>query len=285
VRRPDLDIICNVPSRPVRFVSCVAMPAAGCLLLTLCFALACGTIPPLRGKIEVGRESFAVFVGGRGPNGDLYAVRADGGPAIPITFTTVAELRPALSPDGSQVAFLRGRSLRDSTPASLWVMNLVNGAERELRLPKGAAAPEQLAWSRDGSALIVRAGSAWYRMTAPPGRPAPVQLPVDEQAAAESSLAVLVGDPVFARVVPCKRPEDLCVIPRSGKEAILAQAARDPVRWGPDSVAFFVGDILQIRPLSRGRPRLLNWSEVPPMPRQMTFFQAQEQKTARGDQM
>jgi hypothetical protein len=256
------------------------------LLFTLLLVLACGTLPPLRGKIDVGHESFAIFVGGNGLNGDLYAVRANGGPAIPITFTTVAELRPSLSPSGTEVAFLRGRSLRDSVPASIWVMNLQNGAERELRLPKGvAAAPDRVAWTGDGGSVLVSAGEQAYRVNAPPRAQDALEVPPEERAAAESSLAVLIGDPVFARVTPCERPEDLCVVPRSGKPGILAQAARDPVRWGPDSVAFFVGELLQIRPLARGRPRLLNWSEVPARPRQMTFFQAPTEPAGPVDQM
>jgi hypothetical protein len=239
------------------------------LLLT-----SCGTLPPLRGKIDVGRESFAVFVGGSGMSGDLYAVRANGGPVYQITFTTVAELRPALAPNGSDLAFLRGVSLRDSAPASLWVMNLLNGAERELELPKDAGPPSQVAWSADGNTLIVQAGKQLYRLDAPPDNPDPQLVPAAEQASAESTLAVLLGDPAFARVVPCKREEDLCVIPRSGRMAILAQAASDPVRWGGDSVAFIAGELLQIRPLARGRPRLLHWSHAPARPRQVTFFQA-----------
>ena len=247
--------------------------------------VSCGTIPPLRGKIDVGQESFAIFVGGNGLNGDLYAVRANGGPAVPVTFTTVAELRPSLSPSGTEVAFLRGRSLRDSTPSSVWVMNLLNGAERELRLPKDAPPPDRVAWTGDGGSVIVAAGNTTYRVHAPPAAQDAVEVPPADRAEAESSLAVLVGDPVFAQVVPCQRPEDLCVISRTGRPGILAQAARDPVRWGPDSVAFFVGELLQIRPLARGRPRLLNWSEVPARPRQMTFYQAPDKAPAPADQM
>jgi hypothetical protein len=236
--------------------------------------LACGTLPPLRDKIDVGRESYAVFVGGSGLSGDLYAVRANGGPVYQITFTTVAELRPALAPNGTDVAFLRGLSLRDSTPASLWVMNLLSGGERELKLPKDAGPPSRVAWVPDGQALIVQAGNNLYRLNAPPASPDPQPVPAAERAAAESSLSVLLGDPVFARVVPCRREEDLCVIPRSGRSGILAQAASDPVRWGDDSVAFFAGELLQIRPLARGRPRLLHWSHAPARPRQITFFEA-----------
>jgi hypothetical protein len=265
-----------VPSR----CSGQALSPVTFFLLTSYLSLltACGTIPPLRGKIEVGRDAYVVFVGGSGMNGDLHAVRADGGPAIPITFTPVAELSPALAPSGSDVAFLRGRSLRDSTPATVWVMNLLNGAERELRLPKEAGAPQRVGWSGDGKSLIVGTAGGLYRLNAPPARPAPQPVPPAEEPAAESTLAVLVGDPVFARVVSCRKGTYLCVETRRGAPGILAQSARDPARWGPDSVAFFVGDLLQIRPLARGRPRLLNWHDVPARPRQMTFFEGQRER-------
>jgi hypothetical protein len=257
------------------------LPLTSYLLLLV----ACGTLPPLRGKIDVGREPYAVFVGGSGISGDLYAVRANGGPAFPITYTPVAELLPALSPNGTDVAFLRSQSLRDSTPATVWVMNLLSGSERELELPKGSGAPERVGWGDDGKTVIVRAGQGLYRFDAPPAKSGAEPVPPTESAAAESSLAVLLGDPVFARVVACKRTTDLCLTTARGAPGILAQAARDPVRWGTDSVAFLVGDdILQIRPLARGRPRALNWSNVPVRPRQLTFFEGGEAgKQASGE--
>jgi hypothetical protein len=243
------------------------------LLLLTSHLVACGTLPPLRGKIDVGRDAYVVFVGGNGVNGDLYAVLANGGPAFPITYTPVAELAPALSPDGTGLAFLRGQSLRDSTPATVWVMNLLSGNEQELVLPKGAGAPERVGWSDGGKTVVVRAGQELYRFDDPTSRAVARPVTPAESAAAESSLAVLLGDPVFATVVTCKRT-DLCLITRRGAPGILAQAARDPVRWGTDSVAFLVGDnLLQIRPLAKGRPRALNWSNVPARPRQLTFFQ------------
>jgi hypothetical protein len=244
-----------------------------CLPFTLLMTIACGTVPPLRERIDVGREPFAIFVGGSGMRGDLYAVRAAGGPVFPLTFTTVAELRPALAPNGTDVAFLRGESPKDSTPATLWVMNLLNGGERELELPPEAGRPERVVWSSDGTSLIVQTAKDLYRVVPPPGKFASETIPAAERASAESSLAVLLGDPVFARVIPCRRG-DLCVVTRRrGKPAILAQAATDPVRWGADSVAFFTtGQLLQIRPLARGRPRLAHWSDVPHRPRQVTYF-------------
>jgi hypothetical protein len=228
--------------------------------------------------MEIGRDPYAVFVGGEGPNSDLYAVRPDGGPPVRITFTNVAELAPALSPDGGGLAFLRGTSLTDSTPASVWVMNLLSGSERELVLPKGVGRPVAVGWQPGGKALVVSASKGLYRFNAPPGHAGPSPVPAVERARAESSLAVLLGDPVFARVVPCESAADLCVLADSGGPGLLARDARDPVRWGGDSVAFFVGDALEIRPLGPGRPRQLMWSNPPKRPRQMTFFEGKREK-------
>lgn len=241
------------------------------LLLTLLAAACDPTLPPLRGQMEIGRDAYAVFVGGSGSNSDLYAVRPDGGQPVSITFTNVAELRPALSPDGGALAFLRGASLRDSTATSVWVMNLLSGSERELALPKGAGRPAQVAWEREGASLIVRAERGMYRVHTPPQATAPKAVPPPESVRAESTLAVLLGNPIFATVVPCPTPGDLCVS-AEGAPALLARGARDAARWGDDSVAFFLGNELEIRPLAKGRPRRLAWTRPPEHPRQLTFF-------------
>ena len=241
------------------------------LLLTLPLAACDPTLPPLRGQMEIGSDAYAVFVGGGGNNSDLYAIRPDGGQPVAITFSTVAELRPALSPDGGALAFLRGASLRDSTPSSVWVMNLLSGSERELSLPKGAGRPAKVAWEPAGTSLILRAERGLYRVNAPPLRPAPRAVPAREEKHAESTLAVLLGKPVFATVIPCETTDDLCVS-AEGAPGLLARGAHDPARWGDDSVAFFVGDELEIRPLAKGRPRRLAWIHAPEAPRQLTFF-------------
>lgn len=236
------------------------------------------TLPPLRGQMEIGRDPYAVFVGGSGPNTDLYAVRPDGGPPIAITFTTVAERKPALSPDGGALAFLRGTSPDDSTPATVWVMNLLSGSERELTLPKGAGPVVAVGWEPGGRSVIVSTGNGLYRINPPPAAPEPSPVLPEQRARAESSLAVLLGDPVFTRAVACKTTGDLCVAGRSGEPALLAHDARDPVRWGSDSVAFFVGDVVEIRPLGPGRARRLVWSNAPKRPREMTFFEGKRER-------
>lgn len=247
----------------------LAAPAAGLLLLAACER---GFLP-LGGRFDVGRDPMVVFVGGDGPaGGDLYALQADGGGAIPITFSVVGEMRPALSPDGGQVAFLRGGTLTDSLPASVWVLNLINGAERQVRLPLQAGRPEQVGWSDDGATLVVRTAAGLYRAPAPPAEGQVRPMPRAEAAAAESALAVLLGRPAFARVVPCETPEALCVVGDSGPPSVLAEGASDAARWGDDSVAYLMGGRLVVRPVGPGRPRVIDWSLVPARPRQFTVF-------------
>jgi hypothetical protein len=226
---------------------------------------------PLGGRFEIGRDPMVIFVGGDAPaGGDLYALQADGGGAIPITFSVVGELRPSLSPDGGQVAFLRGASLTDSTPASVWVLNLVNGAERQVSLPVRTGPPERVGW-RDG-ALVVSTRGGLYQVPIPPSHGEARLLAGPERAAAESSLAVLVGSPVFARVVPCGDPADLCVVGDSGAPALLAEEAGDAARWGDDSVAYLTGGRLVVRPVGPGHARVVPWSGAPARPRQLTVF-------------
>jgi dipeptidyl aminopeptidase/acylaminoacyl peptidase len=235
-----------------------------------------GTLPPLRGEIEVGAEPYAVVAAGAdAASGDLYVVRASGGPVIPITFSSVGEMRPVLSPDGRRVAFLRGRLVGDSTPGSVWIMDLLTGGEREVRLPRQAGTPSRVGWSRDGAELTVAAGAALYRarLADKPSHPA-APVPPAERAGAESTLAVLLGDPVFARVVPCAQADALCVATDSGTGP-LAEQAHDASRWGTDSVAFLTGDGIEVRPLGAGKPRKIEMSGVPGRVLGLTAYSAE----------
>lgn len=238
----------------------------------LVFVSACdGSLSPLRNHAIVGEDAYAVFVAdGPARRGELYGIRGDGGQVFPITFTNVAESRPVLSPDGSMVAFLRARSIRDTVAGAIWVMNLLSGAERELELPKKAR-PVRLGWSDDGQRIVARTTDGLYWFAAPPADSDAQPVPPAERAAAESVLAVLLGEPAFARVVPCSSPADLCIEGDSGS-SLLARGAHGPLRWSADSVAYFVGDRVEIRPLGPGRVRWLDWATTPRRPREMTYF-------------
>jgi hypothetical protein len=243
---------------------------AGALLL---LAACDSSFLPLRGKFEIGRDPMVVFAGGReGSGGDLYALSPAGGQAVPITFSAVAEMRPALSPDGVTVAFLRAGSLTDSTPAGVWVLNLLNGAERRIELPAGAGSPERVGWADGGRSLVVKAGGKIYRADAPPA--AGTATPVDAagHAAAESALAVLLGAPPFGRAVACRDGPDLCVVGDTGAPTVFARGAREPVRWGGDSIGYLERDRLMVRPLGAGRARLVEWTGVPLRLGQLSMF-------------
>lgn len=232
--------------------------------------IACGGISPLRKQAIVGRDSYFVFVADAPDGaGELFAVRGDGGAVFPITFTPVREAKPALSPDGSMVAFLRARRLQDTVTASVWIMNLLTGAERRIDLPAGSDG-EAVGWSRDGRSLVVSAGGLAYEVPAPPGGGEPRAVPPSQWNRVDSALGVFVGDPPFARVYQCEA--SLCAAPVSGSPASVADDARDPARWGPDSLAYFSGGELLVRSVGPGKARRVPWTGVPPNPRELAGF-------------
>jgi hypothetical protein len=228
--------------------------------------------------MSVGEDRYFVFVADVPGGTDLFAARDNGSDVLQVTFTPVRESAPALSPDGASVAFLR-TSAADTTP-HLWLENLMNGAEREVRLP-GKTAPriEAAAWSRDGRTLYIRTPSGPWRTDVPPARIAPAPVAAAERAIADSAFDVLLGDPPVARAAPCPGGTGLCALADSGEVSPLAPDGRDPFRWGGDSVAYFVGDGVVVRPLGGGRTRPLAWApKTPARPRQATFFAGPPQR-------
>lgn len=239
-------------------------------------ALAACSLPPLRGKAQIGKDPYALFVAD-GPTGaDLFAVLPTGGNAIQVTFSPIAERAPALAPDGGTVAFLR-----EPVPAeplgrgrTVWLQNLLTGRERQLRFPREMdPIPDRVGWSRDGRAIYVATARGLWRFAAPPADPAPAPVGAAERSAADSSLMTLVGDPPFARVTACDSARSaLCLVDAAGRETLMQPDARDPARWGPDSVGFFQNDQFVIRPVGPGRARVLQWTLRLNRPRELTFF-------------
>lgn len=241
---------------------------AGVLLL---LAFAGCSLPPLRGKAEIGKDAYAVFVADVPGGSDLFAVVPAGGAPIQLTFSPIAESDPVLSPDGSAVVFLRHQTIGGADRPTVWVLNLLSGAERELVLPIAwKLAPDRAAWSHDGTAIYIATARGPVRMAAPPRAPAPIMVPAAGRSAADSSFMVLLGTPAFASVAPCG--DGLCTVGPDGQRAPLASPAFGGTRWGRDSVGYFSGDRFYVRPLGPGHARFLEWSPPPVHPRELTFF-------------
>ena len=234
---------------------------------------ACGGLPPLRHKFEVGRDPYVILVAdapdGRG---DLWAMTPEGSDLVQITFSLPAEWSPRLSPSGDVIAFLRAREQGDTARTRIWLMNLLNGSEREVILPDSAGAPTALAWSEGGRALIVRTTRTIFRAAAPPQPPKPLELTGADRTLALQALDVRVGSPAFARVAACEGTNALCVYPDSGPPAPIAKGATNPVRWGDDSLAYQLDGELVVRPVGPGRERLVRWRESLVHPRDLTVF-------------
>ena len=215
--------------------------------LAICALAAACTLPPLRGRIEVGRDPYGVFVGEGSGGSDLYAFHGTTGTVVPITFSPVGERAPALAPEGGAVLFLR-------SPGTVWVMNLLSGAERELELPRRAPPTERAAWSPDGRSVYTEGGGRVWRFGMPPGS-APVELRPTERASADSAFMVLLGDPAFARAELCGG-DTICVT-TGDRKATLAHGVTAVARWGKDSVAWVREGAMEVRPLGGGTPRIV----------------------------
>ncbi|HEU5154171.1 MAG TPA: hypothetical protein VFU03_05550 [Gemmatimonadales bacterium] len=243
------------------------------MLLTshVVFLASCtGSLSPLSHKLKIGQEPYVVFTAdGEGDTGDLFASPVGGGAVYQVTFTRLNEHLPRLNPDGSMLAFVRG----DGATSAVWVMNLINGAERRVTEP-GGAEPQGLAWSADSKTIYVKVATGVVAAAAPPATPSVTSLEGAARAAGDSALAVLVGDPVAGEVTSCARGGGLCVL-LGGESQRLDSAGTEPLRWGADSVAYRVGDQFVIRPLGGGTTRALRWSRRLEHPRELTYFAPQ----------
>jgi hypothetical protein len=251
-------------------VSAVALAAALAAAVGL---LGCGGfVSPFRRKAEVGKDAYGIFVAdGADGRGELFALLPGSSDILPVTFTPVTEAHPTLSPDGGVVAYVRSGSAADTLPRELWMMNLLNGAERQVPLPRVLAPLGRVGWRNDGLALYVETARGLYRVAAPPAEPAPHPVDSAERASADSALMVLLGTPAFAEAAACADGRGVCVRAVQGTET-LAPRGHDPARWGPDSLAYFQGEELVVRALGPGRPRTTTFAEPPRHPRELTFF-------------
>lgn len=230
------------------------------------------SLSPVKNRVGVGVESYVFFdADGEEGQGDLYVGSASGGKVFRATFTRVHESSPAISPNGIMLAFIRGSQSADSAGYRVWVMNLLNGAERQVPELGAGAFPQRLAWSLDGTRLYVRTSRGDFQTAAPPSDPRPAAVDQASQAVADTSLQVPLGNPVIAIAEPCDSGGGICARTPSGAQR-LSPAGRDAFRWGADSVGYFIGDGVEVRPLGGGTTRQLRWTGISSPPRTATQF-------------
>ena len=245
----------------------ISLPGA-LLVLAACR----GTLSPLSNRVQVGQEAYVVVVAdGEDGSGDLFASSTGGGTAWQITFTRVDERLPALSPDGISLAFVRSRAPDDTAAVHISVMNLLNGAERQVELSAGTRA-DQLAWSPDGSRIYLRSESQVLVSPAPPAPIAFAPVSAPGRLVADSAFVVLLGTPPTVAAESCVGGAGLCVRLGDGSVVPLAAGGSGPLRWSGDSVAYWDGGVCVVRPMSGGRTRAVTWDPPLAHPRQATMY-------------
>ena len=223
---------------------------------------------PLTNRIKVGEEDIVVFVGeGADGNTDLFVSNTAGGTPTQLTYTVAVETLPRLTADGGMLAFVRARDAAGDG-ARLVVMNMLSATERSIELPASAGTPTALGWSPSGDALYVATSSAMWRTPAPP---AALEIsPVNSgDPTADSSLTAWLGEPRFARAIPCG--QSVCVIGPSGDTTEIARGGSGGMRWGSDSVAWFEDNVLVVRGLGPGPARRVTWRKAPANARDATY--------------
>lgn len=110
--------------------------------------------PTLTWSPDSSKIAFSAPVGGALPPDILriYTISSAGGPVSPLTTVTVpeADIQPAWSPDGLQVAFVRTLSGQNGSP-EIYVVDADTSNLR--RLTNNSVDDIQPAWSPDGSAI------------------------------------------------------------------------------------------------------------------------------------
>ena len=120
---------------------------------------------------SLGSDGRVVFVARRVRRGEyvshLWSVPWDGGRATQLTNGRVRDTAAAISPDGTQIAFVRTPVGKEGAEGQLWVLPLRRGARpwRLTRQKHGAATPR---WSPDGTRLAFLGGAGEHRFLVGP---------------------------------------------------------------------------------------------------------------------
>ncbi len=236
------------------------------IVLAGALTVGCG-LSPIDHRIKLGEEPFVVFVGeGSDRNTDLFTTTAGGGHVYQLTFTRVIERAPTLAGGGQLVAFLRFRDTLPGTPRAVVIMNLENGAEKIVPLPVSAGLALALGWGAGDRVVYIRTNAGLWQATIPPSGVTATAVPDADAMVANQAIGAWLGQPPFAEAVSCTI--GICIIGPRRDTTTLTTTGHDPMRWGGDSVAWFEGDEVVVRPLGTGRARRMTLLEAPAHPRE-----------------
>ena len=236
-------------------------PSVWTLPLVVVLGAGCG-LSPIDHRIKLGEEPFMVFVGeGTDHNTDLFTTTAGGGPVYQLTFTRVVERAPELSHDGIMVAFLRMRDTLPGTRRDVVIMNLENGAEKTIPLPATAGLARSLGWGAGEGVVYVRTDDGLWQVDVPPSGGEATAVPEADVETATRTLSGWLGQPPFAEAFDC--PAGVCLVGPRRDTTVLSTTGHDPMRWGTDSVAWFEGHEIVVRPLGTGRVRRFSLKDAP----------------------
>jgi Tol biopolymer transport system component len=119
-------------------------------------AASCSDDTPFVGVQFVGRTNALVYQSGCAlPSADVYSVAPDGSDLQQITATPTHEFDPALSPEGSRIAYVDQQvgEKCDGCPQSLWLTSPTEQLT-DRQYSDDAPFDEDPSWSPDGSTLV-----------------------------------------------------------------------------------------------------------------------------------
>jgi TolB protein len=117
-------------------------------------AVAAVTLPV--GATPPGKNGKLVFERGKFPATDIFTVDADGSGLTRLTRLRGLERDPTWSPDGSKLAFVRGRNPYRG-PYDIWAVNADGSGLERLTRHRQFSIGSALAWSPDGGKIVYAA--------------------------------------------------------------------------------------------------------------------------------
>jgi Lysyl oxidase/WD40-like Beta Propeller Repeat len=179
-------------------------------------------------------RDHVVFVRG----GDLWAVLPDGSSSRRLTATAAAESAPALSPDGTQIAFASDAS----GEREIHVMR-ADGTQMRRRTYNAARDDTEPAWSPDGRRLAWSSQGDVYVMNADGSQKAPVAATAAEELEPAWSpngreLVYSAGGDLFITPAAGGAPRQLTIGPTNDRQPDWS--SRGDVAYARDSALFVV---------------------------------------------